>query len=242
MRRIIFVLIIIFCISTSVLISSELITDRPDATESSSVVPEGAWQIEAGFSWENNTDYKGLSLGEILVRTSFSDKFEIRIGLNSWACHKVLEKRASGIEDFEFGIKYSFIKDKLALILMTSLPAGHKEFSSDSFIPSLVLAFSQDISDRVSFGLNFGFDRNFEESVTDFFASAVIGLSLTEKTGLFIEYAGEYLDKYRDNHFFHTGITYLLEDNIQMDLRVKKGLGANSDYWLIGTGISLLFI
>ena len=36
----------------------ELITDRPDQTESSSVVPLGALQIETGFTMESDeTDY-----------------------------------------------------------------------------------------------------------------------------------------------------------------------------------------
>ena len=48
---------------------AELVTDRPDFTESGIVVPVGSLQFEAGFTWESNAgDVRSFSGPELLVR------------------------------------------------------------------------------------------------------------------------------------------------------------------------------
>ena len=63
----------------------ELITDRPDQTESSSVVPLKSLQIETGFVLENdetdNTRQKSFAYNTTLLRYGLFDNMELRLGL-----------------------------------------------------------------------------------------------------------------------------------------------------------------
>jgi len=64
----------------------ELITDRPDQTESSTVVPHKSLQIEAGFVMENNeTNFfkqKSFAYNITLLRYGLLENFELRLGLD----------------------------------------------------------------------------------------------------------------------------------------------------------------
>src|ERR1700722_7902313 len=57
----------------------EIITDRPDVTESSVVVPKGSLQLENGLTWTNDHGQRTLDLSETLIRFGLSDRTELRI-------------------------------------------------------------------------------------------------------------------------------------------------------------------
>jgi len=61
-----------------------IVTDRPDATESSSTVPMGTLQIESGFIFESERDhdttFNNWGIGTTLLRYGVWDNFELRLG------------------------------------------------------------------------------------------------------------------------------------------------------------------
>ena len=63
--------------------SAQIITDRPDQTESSSTVEKGALQIESGFLVGFEGDYSNsitqLLAPTTLFRQGISNRFELRI-------------------------------------------------------------------------------------------------------------------------------------------------------------------
>ena len=46
----------------------EIVTDRPDITESSTVIPLGSVQVENGFTWTRDQRISAIDLPEMLVR------------------------------------------------------------------------------------------------------------------------------------------------------------------------------
>ena len=54
--------------ATGSLADEAMVTDRPDFTESSSAVPKGTLQIEAGGTYVDIDEAEEGSLGEVLVR------------------------------------------------------------------------------------------------------------------------------------------------------------------------------
>ena len=64
----------------------EMITDRPDATESPSVVPLGSLQIETGAFYESfkdeNIKSETLGFNTTLLRYGVLENFELRVGWN----------------------------------------------------------------------------------------------------------------------------------------------------------------
>ena len=91
----------------------ELITDRPDKTESAVTVPPGYVQLETGWTFTRE-DEGGVRLGThdvpgTLVRIGLVRWMELRIGWNGYTSEKVrvgsFQARESGIGDTELGVK-----------------------------------------------------------------------------------------------------------------------------------------
>jgi len=76
--------------------------DRPDFTNGPSLVIPHHLQLETGYTYTRTGSEKAQSLGEILLRYALDDRWEARLGLNSydWIDSGVPgEKRISGFED-----------------------------------------------------------------------------------------------------------------------------------------------
>ena len=56
----------------------EIITDRPDQTESANTVPKNTLQLETGFIMEQNGDIKNYAYNTSLLRYGLFDNFELR--------------------------------------------------------------------------------------------------------------------------------------------------------------------
>jgi len=76
-------LVVIFIFSTAG-IPQDLVTDRPDFTESATAVPKDSWQLEFGYTFEKDNGLINHSLGELLIRFSPMEKLELRLGINSF--------------------------------------------------------------------------------------------------------------------------------------------------------------
>src|SRR5580658_4612771 len=57
----------------------DIVTDRPDVTESSIVVPKGSLQFENGMTWTSDHGQTALDLTETLARFGISDRTEFRL-------------------------------------------------------------------------------------------------------------------------------------------------------------------
>lgn len=56
-----------------------IVTDRPDVTESSIVIPNGSLQLENGITWTKDHADKVVDLSETLVRVGLLNRTEIRL-------------------------------------------------------------------------------------------------------------------------------------------------------------------
>lgn len=88
--------------------SAQIITDRPDQTESSSTVEKGALQIEArfqiGFEGDHSNVIEQSLVPTTLFRQGISERFELRI-LSQIEQIRFQEKIIKGISDLEIGTK-----------------------------------------------------------------------------------------------------------------------------------------
>lgn len=164
----------------------ELVTDRPDLTESSSVVPKGTVQIEMGWSMDKvNSPGGNLSafhFPETLARIGLHDRIEFRLGWDGGQWQELeLENgtfNSSGAGDMQVGTKIALWGEsgwlpETAVILGSSLPAGTRcrasdqlekrlycssfnLYSSRRFDPSAVVAMSKTLNERLSLGWNLG--------------------------------------------------------------------------------------
>ena len=83
----------------------EIVTDRPDITESSIVVPKGTLQFENGLTWTGDHGQTTLDLSETLVRFGISDRSELRIVAPNYLESLTGLASAFGFGDVAMGMK-----------------------------------------------------------------------------------------------------------------------------------------
>ena len=63
--------------------TSDLVTDRPDFTESAVSVAPGRVQLEGGYTFSRIEAERTHTVGELLARFGAVDRLEFRLGINS---------------------------------------------------------------------------------------------------------------------------------------------------------------
>ena len=223
--------------------SSELVTDRPDQTESATVVLRGVVQVETGYLFARDGDVDRYEVPGTLFRVGLGGRTELRIGHAgiSW-----LEER-HGRGDSELGVKVNLIErqdawlPELAIMGGMSLPTGGDGFSNNGIDPSLLVSFAYELSPRLSLGSNIGvaWEASPEESTRD--AEIVYTLALS---GELTDRVGGFLELFGDRQITGTsssvdgGLTFLLRDLVQLDVYAGRGLRGLADDFFLGMGLS----
>ena len=123
----------------------ELITDRPDQTESSVVVPHKSLQIETGFVQENKetsiVNEKAFGYNSTLLRYGLLANFELRLGLEYLAYeieskHTTFSERASGISPLYTGVitSYSIHYTKLYEGMRVETRSKNADVLADTYV------------------------------------------------------------------------------------------------------------
>jgi len=218
----------------------DLITDRPDQTESAVVVPVRSLQIETGFLLQKNetdlTVERLVTCNTTLLRYGLLERLELRIGLDLLS--ERLEIKHTGIREHITGtgplllqFKYRIVEERgwipdIAFIGGAALPYTAKEFfRTPGVAPAFRFALSHTLSDRLALGSNLGAEWDGESRTPGFWYSFALGITATEKLGLFTEFYGFMREPGKRMHLFDAGFTYLVLHNLQLDL--SGGVGLN---------------
>ena len=240
MSRVIFLLLIsLFSIR---LYSQDIVTDRPDQTESATSIPKGAFQLESGILIRHN----GEELREILApsnlfRYGLLENLELRVN-HEYIQLKYGSKNISqtGIGDLQAGFKYQFFNNsgtELAILSHLSFPSGTAgTFSAGQYGTINRLLIAHEINERIGLGCNLGYDY-FDHGV--FAYTLALGFRLTERVGYYLEAFGDISDGMHSSNM-DTGFTYLLNDTLQLDF--SFGTGINVDMNFLSMGISWLIL
>lgn len=233
---------------------SDLVTDRPDQTESSETVRPGYVQLE--FGWTHVEDNDGAdvtadSFPQTLVRLGVLDNLELRFGFDGYTWEDIDGLGADdGAGDLDIGLKWKMWEEagwrpQTAVLAGTSVPAGQEPFSSERFDPSVRLACSHTVSERLSLGYNVAGiwsselnDAGRRETDASVAYSAVLGIALSGPLGTFVEFFGQApTDGGKPANSLDAGLTYLLADNLQVDVLGGVGVSEAADDWFIGAGL-----
>tara|TARA_R100000935_G_scaffold27623_1_gene47812 strand:+ start:888 stop:1724 length:837 start_codon:yes stop_codon:yes gene_type:complete len=221
----------------------ELITDRPDATESSVLIPKGYFQIEMGSQFSDGSVQEDLTYGTGLLRIGVLDNLEFRLGLD-YTRSKV--KKSISMEEYHsfspllVGFKVGIAQEKgilpeIALLSHLYLPYTSENYNATGI--ELRFAFSHTLSNRsgISYNLGAGWD-GVNESI-QYIYTVSYGYSLTENLGWYVEIYGDIPENIKATHFLDSGFTYKLASNFQIDAYI--GTAINNDPNLImGAGFS----
>lgn len=244
----------------------EMVTDRPDQTESPIVVVPGKLQIETGFLYTGGDETRALALPMTLFRIGTTRRFELRFEFAG--LEKDFVAREDGLSDIAIGGKIRLWDEKgwlpeAALLFGTTLPIGEEGFSSERLDPDFRFSFAHTISDRVGIGYNLGMTWETSEEVGSarlrylltgkeeidrdtgalFNYTLTAGIGLTDKLGMFIEAFGDvpFNTTTGPAHYLDGGFTWAPLPNLQFDLSGGVGLSDAADDYFAGAGVSFRF-
>jgi hypothetical protein len=220
---------------------AQIITDRPDQTESSSTVGEGNLQIEAGyligFEGDDQFSTRQILAPTTLFRYGITEGIEIRL-LSQFESVKIEDQLVRGISDLEVGAKIELFnredsKFEMAFLSHLLLPTGTSEISGGHFGTINKLAVSQEINETLGLGYNLGYNY-LGTGRGDLSYSVVLGVGVNEKVGIYLEPYGE-VTNFKDFMLnFDAGLTYLAKPNLQFDFSFGTGLTHKMNYISLG--------
>ena len=213
---------------------SQLTSERPDQTESSIVLSKGHVQIETGISIEDSE-----SNINTLFRIGIIDGIEMRLNSNYLINDNISNLKKSSFSDFEIGAKFKILdednnKIKIGFLTHLSLPTAPEIFSYNEYGLLSRVLISHNIKNDSQIGYNIGYNK-YNNYDGQFIYTVVYGKSLGS-FGVFFEIFGEESSN-NSNLNFDSGITYLVDNDKQLDLSIGRGL--NSDMFYISAGFSI---
>ncbi|WP_025663195.1 transporter [Aquimarina megaterium] len=229
----------------SMQLNAQIITDRPDQTESSSTVGNGNLQIETGFligfEGDNQSSNRQILAPTNLFRYGVSKSIEVRF-LSQYESLRNDNVSVEGISDIEIGTKVQLLKDEsknteIAFLSHIIVPTGTKELTNDNLGTINKISISHEINERVGIGYNLGYNY-FGQGKGDLTYSLALGIGINNRVGIYIEPYGELIDLEEYIPNFDAGLTYLANKNLQFDFSFGTGINKRMNY--ISIGFSLL--
>jgi|CXWL01.1.fsa_nt_gi hypothetical protein len=230
---------------TGPLAGDALVGDRPDFTDGPLTMAAGRWQLEGGATTTHADGDSAVEAGELLLRVGLVDGLELRLSPGSW----VDEPGARGRGDAAIGIKARLFESAggalpaVSLLATAGLPTGEEGAGSDEIEPEVKVSLAWELSDRVGLSANLGVARPSEdgERFAQGLASASLGVSLTARWGAYVEVYGV-LPTARhgdDAAYSDAGVTWLANDDLQLDIRVGRQLNGEQPETYLGAGVAV---
>lgn len=226
-----------------------IITDRPDQTESAQTVWPGYLQIETGALFERlsegGVETEITTFNTTLMRLGLFSRFELRIAAD-WQQVKTFSdlnnSLQTGMGSLFFGIKKSLISDRngfdvawMGTVLIPT-PAA-KSLEPEDVGGELRLLASKDISDKWSIGVNAGISWDGNNTGAAYFYTLSSGHTLSKRSGFFVELYGDVSKNDKPNHLIDAGFTYLIHPGLQLDFSGGTAIEGEQEFFL-SAGIS----
>ena len=236
-----------------------VVADRPGYTDTPTALPAHAIQLEAGVTDDQTGDAfqrtTTVTTGEVLARVGVGARTEVRLFGNSYDFRSGGgSPTVRGLEDFKFGAKVNLAAKpdsdhswlpNVALLAANTSPTGSRPFTAGVAMAEVKLAANWTTASPFSLYANIGYSGAY----TDFtrqgkgWVSAAGWWALNPRVsvfgeGYFFDLAGDLNGSFGGSDL-DAGLTYLVNDRLQLDARVGHGfVGALSDERFIGVGIA----
>jgi Putative MetA-pathway of phenol degradation len=236
-------LVYIFVFLSSAAHAQKIITDRPDQTESSSTIPQGSLQIEAGFllgfTEINAQKAREIAMPTILWRYGVTKALELRM-VNQFLNlkNKEVDRQVNGFSNLQIGAKLQLLRKEsvnteIAFISHLVIPTNSNELDNSNFGTINKLSISHELNKNIGLGYNVGYDYfGIGKGILTY--SLALGISLSDKVGLYLEPYGSLAELVNHLANFDAGFTYLLSDNLQLDLSFGTGINHSMKYLAAG--------
>ena len=224
----------------------DIVTDRPDVTNSSLVVPFGSFQSENGVNFSTRDGGQIIDGTNTRWRVGIASCLELLVDLPTYST-TVQGARSSGFSDVSPAIKWqvSPIPGKVdaSFVFGVGLPTGTVDIAGRGAQPYLQMPWSWELHD--GWGVSGMLTEFFRPSDPVFRrtteATFVLEKNVTERMGLFVEYVGDYPERASPSQLFNSGGLYRLSPTQQIDFHIAFGLNHNAPDFIVGVGYSFRF-
>ena len=221
----------------------DIVTDRPDVTNSSLVVPFGSFQSENGVNFSTRDGGQIIDGTNTRWRLGIAPCLELLVDLPTYST-TVRGLGSSGFSDVSPAIKWqvSPIPGKVdaSFVFGVGLPTGTVDIAGRGAQPYLQMPWSWELDD--GWGVSAEFFRPSDpvfRRTTE--ATFVLEKNVTERMGLFVEYVGDYPERASPSQLFNSGGLYRLSPTQQIDFHIAFGLNHNAPDFIVGVGYSFRF-
>jgi len=223
--------------------TDEIVTDRPDVTNSSLVVPAGSFQSENGVNLSSRDGGRTADGTNTRWRLGIAPCLEVLVDLPTYF-RNVKAPGISGFSDVAPAVKWQISplpgKVDLSITAGVALPTGTAEIAGRGAQPYLQFPWSWELHD--GWGLSGMFTEFFRPAdlaskrITEM--TFVIERRLTDRMSLFTEYVGDYPEGAGPSQLLNSGGVYHLTPKQQLDFHVAVGLNHNAPRYIVGVGYS----
>ena len=227
----------------------ELSTDRPDTTESPFTVDAGHFQIEVeAVAWSKEGGSKELSVGEINFKMGLDQLTDLQIVTPSYTW---VRRGEEGWGDMQIRLKRNLWgndggNSALAVMPFIQLPTSEDDLGSDRVEGGIIVPFAFECGGGWGMGLQAELDLvhgDDDDYHWESLFSVTANRGITDECSVFFELVGVFRDEdeIKNEYYFNTGLTYLVNSSLQWDGGVRIGLSDESTDFTPFIGFSRKF-
>jgi hypothetical protein len=225
-----------FFLCASAFSQDDIDTDRPDQTETTSIVPVNRFQMENGFlHQQTNKNDSELLLPTSLWKFGISKNIELRL-ITELVCNTYSDSTVTGLNPIVVGIKVKLWEEKgilpqASLITHMLLPkVASKDLQVKHLAPEIRFLFQNTLSDDIDLGYNLGMNWDGESSDPIFAYTLSPAMNLTKQLKAYIEAFG-FCPQYRHaEHWFDGGFMFLIGKDVQLDISAGYEVTSHEGY------------
>jgi hypothetical protein len=221
----------------------QLVTDRPDVTESSTTVPTSHLQLEAGTRGSFETRQSTFHPVSLLGRYGVAEDVEVRMSFTPATVYFPADERSRStlLDEVRFGGKLATeLSDNLRVGVIPWF-SGYELAANPRWGAGALGTFAFDLSSSVGLGANAGVSSvpAGNRRTVEFSGSLAVGVDLTNHLGTYLEaYGVTSLDGLVE-YYSDAGFTYLVTPRLQLDAYLDTSL-PEFDRIGVGLGASIL--
>ena len=221
--------------------------DRPDQTECPFITPKNYIQLESGWMIQKeNSNTQTSKYPSTLWKYGINDKFELRL-IAEYVSQSSNGQKINGIKPITIGFKTALVEEKGILPKisfighLTSSTLGSKPFHSNYLAPSFRFTIQHTLSEKATLAYNLGAEWDGENAGETYLYTLTTGYGLTQKLSCYAEVFGYFPKFEKAQHSIDGGFTYLINNNLMVDVSGCLGITATAPQNYIAFGISYRF-
>jgi hypothetical protein len=244
----------------------EIETDRDSFTPATSVVGRGRLVVESAYTFQENRGFKEThSVPEFVARYGLTDRIELRLGWNYEVGGVGTETSGSDASDEDpnaqarlrreytlaYGAKVQLTYQdgwlpRSIVIVQGFTPTGGSTGATTAsrLVATYAAGWLLPNKWRFDAAIRYGMESENGDHFSNWAPSAVLKIPIGEKWATHVEYFGVFsAGKAEDTsqHYFSTGLHYLVTSNVEVGFRVGWGLNNQSARFFSNVGFGWRF-